>query len=92
MKHAEADALNIIENLLSEIRQITVGASVKETKPGTFYQKSAALLHFHEDPAGIFADLKIAGKFARFPVNTSQEQEEFLLALKSTLDKKTTAI
>ena len=29
-----------------------------ERTPGTFYRRSRAFLHFHADPAGIFADVR----------------------------------
>ncbi len=43
---------------------------LKEKSRGVFYRKSKATLHFHEDPAGLFADMRIADVFVRFPVNT----------------------
>ena len=32
-----------------------------EKKRGVFYFKSRAFLHFHEDPKGMFADIREAG-------------------------------
>ena len=32
--------------------------SLNEKKPGIFYRKSRAFLHFHEDPIGLFADVR----------------------------------
>jgi len=43
---------------------------------GLFYRKSAAFLHFREDPAGLFAELRVDGAFEWFPVNTSRERRE----------------
>ena len=37
-----------------------------------------AMLHFHEDPLGFFADLKVDGEFTRLAVNTKREEAEFL--------------
>ncbi len=82
MKHAGAITLKGLENLLNEIRQLTEDTDVKEKKLGIFYQEASAWLHFHEDPAGIFADLKIAGEFVRFSVNTLDEQQNLLDQIK----------
>lgn len=70
MKHAGAQALNQIEPILAEIRKLD---GLKEKSRGVFYRGSTAFLHFHEDPAGMFADLKNGEEFERFPVNTRAE-------------------
>ncbi len=46
-------------------------AALAETGRGVFYLKSRAFLHFHEDVAGLFADLRAAdGKaFERMQVD-----------------------
>jgi len=75
MKHAGPEALDALEELLVAIRLQT---GLREKKRGTFYRKSSAFLHFHEDPAGFFADLKIGDDFERFPVNTSAERRRLL--------------
>jgi len=49
-----------------------------EKKRGTFYRKSSAFLHFHEDLAGLFADLKVGGDWARFRVSSARERAAFL--------------
>jgi len=49
-----------------------------EKKRGTFYRKSSAFLHFHEDPAGLFADVRDGDDWKRFPVNTAREQRTLL--------------
>jgi hypothetical protein len=75
MKHAGPDALDGIEPLLEKVRR---HSGLTEKKRGTFYRKGSAFLHFHEDPAGMFADLKIAGEFQRFRVSTRAEQSAFM--------------
>jgi hypothetical protein len=76
MKHAGAAALKRLAPLLATIRRQSAG--VVERKPGTFYRSGQALLHFHEDPAGLFADLKISGDWQRFPVNNEAETAAFI--------------
>jgi hypothetical protein len=56
MKHAGAEVLESLEALLVHLRAI---GDLRERLCGTFCRKS--FLHFHEDPAGIFADLRTAG-------------------------------
>ena len=55
MRHARAEALDRLAPLLEQIRAAGV---LREKTRGIFYLKSKAWLHFHEDPAGIFADIR----------------------------------
>ncbi len=55
MKHAGPAALDRLGDLLEEIRRLGV---LKERVRGVFYLRSRAFLHFHEDPAGLFADVR----------------------------------
>ena len=81
MKHASAQTLESLAHLLGRLRAIP---GLKERKAGTFYLGSSAFLHFHEDPAGLFADVKLdGGEFTRFPVNTKQEQDKLFRAAAS---------
>ena len=70
MKHAGPEALDKLEPILAELRKLT---GLRERKRGAFYLGPAGFLHFHEDPAGCFADLKIDGEFVRYRVNTEKE-------------------
>ena len=65
MKHATDNALDQLEDLLKEIRKIE---RLTEKQRGIFYIKSIAFLHFHEDPTGLYGDLKIDNEFKRFAV------------------------
>jgi hypothetical protein len=76
MKHAGEAALATIEPTLADLRKLD---GVQERKRGVFYRKSTAFIHFHEDPAGLFADLrKPDGEWMRMPVNTAAERKKFL--------------
>jgi hypothetical protein len=70
VKHAGAQALDQIEPLLTKLRKLD---GLKERSRGVFYRGPAAFLHFHEDQAGMFADLKTGDDFERFPANTCAE-------------------
>jgi hypothetical protein len=85
MKHAGEAALDTIEELLSLIRRHEL---LMERKRGSFYRKSVGFAHFHEDLAGMFADLKIAGQWKRFRVTTRLEQRRFLSELASELRER----
>ena len=90
MKHITVEGLDGIEDLLTSIRKSIrriEPAGLKEKKRGVWYRKSNAFLHFHEDPAGIFADLKHEdGVFHRFAVNTAKERASFLAKLRELAD------
>ena len=75
MKHAGPEALDQLEPVLAKLRRLD---GLRERKRGAFYRGSSAFLHFHEDPAGFFADLKVADDFVRFPVNSRAEVERLL--------------
>ncbi len=73
MKHAGALALDALEPLLERLRPLPM----KEKSRGVFYRRSQAFLHFHEDPKGLFADLRNAAgdDFDRFDVTTATGQD-----------------
>jgi hypothetical protein len=82
MKHAGHETLDVLEELLKKLRLLP---QLTERKRGTFYKKSSAFLHFHEDPAGIFADIKFNGEFQRFEANTTEQRETILSFANSAL-------
>jgi hypothetical protein len=82
MKHATAAALQVLSDLLDQIRE---KEGIREKKLGIFYRKSKSFLHFHEDPAGLFADLSAGANFDRYPVNTKQEWQALLKAIDRAL-------
>ena len=81
MKHAGAAALDALEPLLARVRALP---GLKEKARGTFYLKSRAFLHFHEDPAGLFADVRLSGDdFTRMRVTELAEQEALMRLLEA---------
>jgi hypothetical protein len=82
VKHATDETLHRASDLLDQIR---AKAGIKEKKLGIFYRNSKAFLHFHEDPAGLFADLKVEADFDRYPVNTKREWAILLSAIDRAL-------
>ncbi len=84
MKHAGPEALDRLEPLLIRIRALP---GLVEKKRGTFYRKSRAFLHFHEDPKGLFADIRLgaAPDFDRFDVTTATGAEALIAAAEADL-------
>ena len=86
MKHAGPQTLAALAPLLAQLRAALPAAV--ERKAGTFYRKGQAFLHFHEDPAGLFADLKVAGQWQRSAVNTAAERAALVRAAKSVAEPR----
>jgi hypothetical protein len=78
MKHAGSAALDALEPLLERLRALGV---LREKSRGVFYVKSRAFLHFHEDPSGLYADIRTPDgrDFHRVKVD-SPEAEAALIA------------
>lgn len=76
MKHATSVALDELEPLLAQLRALQ---GLQERSRGVFYRRSKAFLHFHEDPAGLFADVRNAsGDFDRIKVSDGEGQGALL--------------
>ncbi|MHB8375631.1 MAG: hypothetical protein ACYDEB_01555 [Dehalococcoidia bacterium] len=82
MKHATSIALDGLEPLLRELRALD---GLTERTRGVFYRRSSAFLHFHEDPAGFFADVRIGPGWARLPATTAAERRALLREVKAVL-------
>jgi hypothetical protein len=82
MKHASPDALDRLESLLVELRQIP---GLREKSPGVFYRGPRAFLHFHEDPAGFFADVRLDAEFERVEVTSAQQQRRLLQRIRAAV-------
>ena len=82
MKHATSVALDALETLLLELRQVP---ALAERKRGLFYRGPSAFIHFHEDPAGFFADAKLGPAWQRFDVTTPKQRRDFVRTVKRTV-------
>jgi len=61
------------------LRRLREDPTLVERTPGSFYRRSRAYLHFHEDLSGAYADIKLDGEeFTRMRVTTAQEQARLL--------------
>ena len=75
--------LATLEPLLRKVRK---HAALVERTPGSFYRKSKAYLHFHEDPSGTYADVKLDFvEFTRVRATTAKEQAHLLVLISESL-------
>jgi hypothetical protein len=83
MQHAGAEALDRLGALLARLRART---ALREVRPGIFYVKGRAFLHFHADRSGLFADLRQHDGWVRLPVNGPNDCQTLLLLVDQTLE------
>jgi hypothetical protein len=88
MKHAGPAALDALEPLLAAVRGV-VGADrrLKERARGVFYFKSRAFLHFHEDPSGLWGDIRApeATDFDRIRADSAAGRADILARVSMAL-------
>ena len=82
LKHVSPEGLDQLETLLDELRALP---TLREKKRGVFYRKSRAFLHFHEDPSGLYADVRLHSEFERCPVTTRATQRELMRRVRAVL-------
>ena len=84
MKHAGPDALARLAPLLRQLRAI---AGLKEPRPGVFYRRSKAFLHFHDDPKGLYADVRPDpnGDFERIKIDPDDQGAALIARIEAAL-------
>jgi len=84
VKHAGGEALDRLEPLLERLRACP---GMKEKTRGVFYRAGRAFLHFHEDPAGLFADVRAhdGPDFERVRVESEDEREALMARVEDYL-------
>jgi hypothetical protein len=82
MRHATPATLEELAPLLARLRELP---GLVEKSPGVFYRRSRAFLHFHEDPTGLYADVRLGEDFERFRVQTKAEQAALLGRVRGAL-------
>jgi hypothetical protein len=84
MKHAGSATLRTLEPLLVRLRALP---GLVERTPGCFYKGSKAFLHFHEDPSGMHADVRLdASGFTRLRAESAQQQDALVAAARNALE------
>ena len=71
MKHAGRATFERLGPLLDELRTVP---GLVERRPGVFYRNGKAFLHFHDDPSGAHADVRLGADFERHRVESVEEQ------------------
>jgi hypothetical protein len=82
LRHADSATLDRLEALLSQLRQIR---GLKEVRRGVFYRRSKAFMHFHDDPSGLYADVRLHEEFERYRVDSEDEQRFILTEIRKSL-------
>jgi len=82
VKHAGPATLDTLRELIVAIR---TRDGLREPRPGVFYREGKAWLHFHEDKAGLFADLRLGREWQRFRVSEAQERSKLLSVIDRAL-------
>jgi hypothetical protein len=82
MRHASAEDLDRIEELLARLRAVP---QLRERKRGYFSRGSRAFIHFHEDADDLFVDVRLGDNFERMRVTTAKEQAALLARVRSAL-------
>jgi hypothetical protein len=82
VKHAGDAALDELEPLLCWLRAMP---ALREKSRGSFYRGPRAFVHFHEDPAGLFADVRFDEEFERIDVTTAARQRQLARRIAAAL-------
>ena len=79
MKHAGPHALDRLEPLLAQLRALD---GIAEKTRGIFYVSRVGFLHFHQDGADLFCDLRPGpgAAFQSLPASDPQQQQRVLAA------------
>jgi hypothetical protein len=86
MRHITRERLTDIDGLLEQLRTVD---GLTEKTPGTFYVRSRAFLHFHEDGDDVYADVRLDGDdFTRQRVTTAAEQRKLVSAVRRAMAAK----
>jgi hypothetical protein len=83
VKHATPATIEALEPLRAQIRAVD---GLQERKPGLFTKNGRAHVHFHDDPTGVYADVRASEDWDRYRVSTVAERRILLRALKAKPD------
>jgi hypothetical protein len=84
VRHADTAALDRLEPMLVQLRSMP---ELKEVRRGVFYRRSRAFIHFHDDAAGLHADVRLDQDFERRRVETDDERREFIGEIRTALSR-----
>lgn len=79
MRHATREDLDHVAELLASLRRLK---ALTEKKPGVFYRRGRAFIHFHEHLGRIYMDVRLHSDFERLDVTARPLQNEALRAVR----------
>jgi hypothetical protein len=80
VRHPRDGELVPLAPVLEQLRAVD---GLVERKPGVFYRRSKAFLHFHVDGDDFYADARLDGAtFERMKVTTKAEQRALVAAVR----------
>lgn len=77
--------LETLASLLGVLRAYPV---LNEVRPTAFHLDGRDFIHFHEEPEGLFADVRLSKGRVRLPVSTQAEQAELLERIEEKLSSR----
>jgi hypothetical protein len=80
VRHVTAAGLDELDDVVRELRGVD---GLKEKSLGVFYRGTRAFLHFHEDPSGLYADVRLDADFERMRVTTPAERKRLLSVVRA---------
>jgi hypothetical protein len=85
MKDAVPTELDELSALIEELRRLP---GLVEKKRGVFFCRSQSFLQLHEDPSGLYADVRAPhGDFLRFQMVEKEDQAELLRTARDFLTR-----
>jgi len=82
LRHADSASLKRLEPMLAQLRAMP---ELREVRPGVFYRRSRAFMHFHDDPSGLHTDIRLGDSFERHRVETADEQAHLIEDIRRAL-------
>jgi hypothetical protein len=67
-----------LDRLAPLLEALRAHPALREVRPTVFQLNGRDFLHFHDEPEGIFADVRLTKGFVRLPVSSHSEQLELL--------------
>ncbi|MCI0628041.1 MAG: hypothetical protein L0387_41375 [Acidobacteria bacterium] len=74
-----------LERIAPLLEVLRAHPALQEIRLGEFLVEDRDFLHFHEEPEGIFADVRLTKGRVHLPVSSPSEQLEFLERIDQTL-------
>lgn len=82
MARARKATLQQLDPWLEEVRGLGIDGLVEKAN-GAFYKRRAGILHFHEDDAGVYADVKVAGEWQRVAIDADRGKRKVIDLLRA---------